>query len=831
MASTERFPDGEERSSIPPEDSGAREAEELLHRDVRFPSDSRVGRTVPSYDGSSTDQEGLEQYRIFVDRAPYAIFVQAHQKFVYVNPACVRLLGAKTAEEILGQSVLDRFHPDFHDQIRTRIHQLNQMQTEVSSVEEVMLTLDGDPIDVEVSAVPFQAEGTNGALVFVRDISHRKQEERKRLEQTEELRKANELLCFHLDNTPLALIQWDDEFRIIRWSKRAEALFGWTESEILGKTLIELQIIYPEDLPGVDALLTKLIRGEISECTHINRNVTKDGRLLICEWHNSVFYYLGEPGQHAVVHSIFSLAKDITERRQAEEKLREVSAQLQGIMDYSPLLISDIDLEGNYRLANRAICDLLGKDAAELIGKSVRELMPLEVAEEFLGRISRIRETRQPMVVEDVLNLDGVERVFDTVLFPLFDTEEHVTSIGGIAHEITDRRQAEQVREHLESQLRQSQKLEAVGKLAGGVAHDFNNMLGVILGHAELVMEAMVHTDPLYRNVKEIRAAARRSANLTQQLLVFARKQTIAPKTLDLNEVIGGVLEMLRRLIGENIELTWKPGVSVWKVKTDASQIDQLLANLTVNARDAIADTGTIVIETRNVTFSEGDCESRAGFLSGDFVLISVSDDGSGMDAETMGQIFEPFFTTKPQGDGTGLGLSTVYGIVKQNEGIVDVMSEPGIGSTFFVYLPRYEGQKLLRESPASSPDNPPGSETVLLVEDEPALLKLAEWQLKRLGYHVLAAGSPQAAIDLSRQYEKEIQLLVTDVIMPDMNGRDLWKRLIVDRPFMKSLFMSGYTADVIATRGVLEEGVHFLQKPFTKDDLAAKVREALAAS
>jgi two-component system, cell cycle sensor histidine kinase and response regulator CckA len=829
MVNSDQEPARQDGAIDPPFQSGTSEAEELLRRDVRTSDTVRTGLAAFISGETFSEREGPERYQLFVDRAPYAIFVQANQRFAYVNPACVRMLGAQSAAEILGQPVIDRFHSAFHDQVRERIQQLNELRQEAILLEEVMLTMDGASIDVEVSALPFQAEGTNGALVFVHDISRRKQEERSRQKQAEQLRKANELLRFHLDNTPLALIQWDHERRVIRWSKRAEALFGWTEAEVIGKRFSEFRFIFPEDAQGVDDLLSKLIRGDISECTHVNRNLTKDGRLLICEWHNSVFYHQGETAQNCTVHSVFSLANDITERRQAEERLREVTAQLQGIMDYSPLLISDVDLEGNYRLVNRAICEVFGKEASELIGKSVRELTSPELARQFLSRIETIRQTCEPLVVEDILTIDGVEHVFDTVLFPLFDAENRVTSVGGIAHEITDRRQAEKMRAHLESQLRQSQKLEAVGKLAGGVAHDFNNMLSVILGHAELVMEAMVHTDPLYRNIKEIRAAARRSANLTQQLLVFARKQTITPKIIDLNEVIGGVLEMLRRLIGEDIELIWKPGVAVWKVKTDTSQIDQLLANLAVNARDAIAGTGTIAIETQNVTLTEEFCESHVGALPGDYVLLSISDDGCGMDHDTLAQIFEPFFTTKPQGEGTGLGLATVYGIVKQNQGIVNVQSELGRGSTFLIYLPRCDGHEEVSESPTSCSDVTPSSGTVLLVEDEPALLKLAAWQLSRLGYHVLSAGSPRAAIELSRQYQGEIQLLITDVIMPDMNGRDLWEKLSVDRPRMKSLFMSGYTADVIATRGVLEEGVHFLQKPFTKDALATKTREALA--
>ncbi|MFO1372450.1 MAG: GAF domain-containing protein [Candidatus Competibacteraceae bacterium] len=391
--------------------------------------------------------------------------------------------------------------------------------------------------------------------------------------------------------------------------------------------------------------------------------------------------------------------------------------------------------------------------------------------------------------------------------------------------------QAARKRDVLEAQLHQAQKMEAVGRLAGGVAHDFNNMLAVIAGHTDMALEQTVPASPLYADLLAIQKATQRSADLTRQLLAFARKQTIAPKALDLNDTIAGMLRMLGRLIGEDIDLLWKPAGALWPVHMDPAQIDQIMVNLVVNARDAITGVGKITIETGRAEFDESYCETHVGFIPGRYVLLAVSDNGCGMDKEVLAQLFDPFFTTKPRGRGTGLGLATVYGIVKQNHGFINVYSELGQGTTFKIYLPRHAAD--LAEASTTPPPvaAPIGAETVLLVEDEEALLKLSTRLLERLGYTVLAAGGPNQALQLAEAHPGVIHLLMTDVIMPDMSGRDLWQRLSALRPGLKCLFMSGYTANVIAHHGVLDDGVHFLQKPFSREALATKLREALYGS
>ncbi|MBM9613089.1 PAS domain S-box protein [Desulfobulbus rhabdoformis] len=396
--------------------------------------------------------------------------------------------------------------------------------------------------------------------------------------------------------------------------------------------------------------------------------------------------------------------------------------------------------------------------------------------------------------------------------------------------DISERKKAEEEHAALEAQLLQSQKMESVARLAGGIAHDFNNMLMVVQGHADMAMLNSNPTGPDYQRFQAIRTIVDRSADLTRQLLAFARKQPIDPKLLNLNTTIENMLSILRRLIGEDITLTWLPDKELWSVKADPSQIDQILANLCVNARDAIAGVGNIIVETKNCCFDEMYCAAHTGFVAGEYVRVSVADNGCGMDKETVERVFEPFYTTKVVGQGTGLGLATVYGIVRQNEGFVNVYSEPGQGTVFTVYIPRIidvaseEAHEMVAETVG-------GAETILVVEDEPEILEITTVMLEHLGYTVLASSSPLEAVHKSTVYASNIDLILTDVVMPEMNGRELVQRVLEEHPLAKSLFMSGYTADIIAHQGVLEEGIQFIQKPFSHTALADKVRMLLDAS
>jgi PAS domain S-box-containing protein len=386
---------------------------------------------------------------------------------------------------------------------------------------------------------------------------------------------------------------------------------------------------------------------------------------------------------------------------------------------------------------------------------------------------------------------------------------------------------AVQERERLQEEIVQAQKLEAIGRLAGGVAHDFNNMLGAIIGYTELALDKVAADDPLRPDLQEILAAANRSKGVTRQLLAFARKQVVAPQVIDLNVTVAGMLKMLQRLIGEHITLEWQPSSECWPVRVDPAQVDQILANLCVNARDAIADTGRVVVATRLVTIGQAELAEHPGAAPGDYVALSVRDDGHGMSPETLSHIFEPFFTTKPTGAGTGLGLPTVYGIVTQARGFVSVESAPGRGSLFTVHLPRHRGA-VATERPDEAALAPGRGETVLVVEDERAILAMVVRVLEAASYRVLSAPDPDTALVMARTHPVAIDLLLTDMVMPGMNGRTLAESVHAIRPAIRCVFMSGYAADSLQAGPDGTIRYSYLQKPFTRQELTAKVREEL---
>ncbi len=408
------------------------------------------------------------------------------------------------------------------------------------------------------------------------------------------------------------------------------------------------------------------------------------------------------------------------------------------------------------------------------------------------------------------------------------DSAGRTVRLHGVNQDITERKRDGAERDRLQQQLLQAQKMESVGRLAGGVAHDFNNMLQAILGNVELALEEPGVAGILREHLLEVQRVAHRSAELTRQLLAFARQQTVSPRPINLNDVVAGTLKMLRRLIGENIDLTWTPGLALWSTRIDPTQVDQILANLLVNARDAITGTGTIVLTTSNVSLDEAYCRTRPWASPGNYVELSVTDTGAGMTPAVLARVFEPFFTTKELGKGTGLGLATVYGIVKQNRGVIDVESTEGAGTRITVHLPRSDAAAPIVTDDREGPGERTGDETVLVVEDESSILSVTRIVLERRGYRVFSVRTPAEALELARTIPENIDLLVTDLVMPEMNGKELADLLCRLRPGLQSLFMSGYSLNAGSTGGVLADGVPFIAKPFTSEALSAKVREAL---
>jgi two-component system, cell cycle sensor histidine kinase and response regulator CckA len=589
---------------------------------------------------------------------------------------------------------------------------------------------------------------------------------------------------------------------VIKFSKRKK-------EELLGHTLME-------SYPGIES--TEVFSA-FQRCMternpqHIaNAMVQQDG---MDRW----FEFSIQP----VPEGIFVLTNDVTEQMKVEiENNRLVSA-----IEQSGEVVVIIDTNRIVQYINPSFESITGYKIEEAVGKLLPQF-DTQDAEFYRNFWSILESGKQWRGQLRNRKKDGSLYIEDATVSPVFDRSGAIVNYVSIARDITNFIKLQEEKEKLQNQYLQAQKMESVGRLAGGVAHDFNNMLSVILGYAQLSLDQLEPDHILHSYLQEIQQAANRSADLTRQLLAFARKQTIAPVVLNLNLAIQGTMSMLQRIIGENIVLSWAPGIELWPVKVDPSQIDQMLANLAVNARDAIAEHGRIIIETQNIAFTTENKSANYDCIIGEYVMLALSDNGIGMPQEVKDHLFEPFFTTKERGKGTGLGLATVYGIVNQNGGFVNVYSEVGQGTTFKMYFPRYTGIDTT-PSPAAKKERPKGgTETVLLVEDEPSVLTLAKTILERLGYVVIAANTPGKAMEIIETYSGEIQLLLVDVVMPQMTGRELADKISEKFPKIKKLYMSGYTADAIAHHGVLDAGVSFLQKPFSSGAMAAKIREVL---
>jgi two-component system, cell cycle sensor histidine kinase and response regulator CckA len=627
-----------------------------------------------------------------------------------------------------------------------------------------------------------------------------------------DLRQNQEFLDNVVEHIPDMIFVKDAQtLKFLRFNRAGEQLLGYPREELLGKNDYDLfpkkeaDFFTAKDRKVLDSRELVDIPEETIHTRSHEKRVLHTKKIPILDQTGAPQYLLG-------------ISEDITERKQTEESIRKLSQAV----EQSPVAIVITNVAGEIEFVNAKFSQVSGYSYAEALGQPASILKSGETTSE---EYSRLWET---------INSGGVwsgkfhNRKKNGELFwehatiaPIRNENNLITHYLAVKEDITERKK-------IEEQLRQTQKMEAVGQLAGGVAHDFNNMLGAIIGYAELALLETSLDDTLRKNLGRILEAGHRSTEITRQLLAFARKQTIAPKILDLNETVEGMLKLLRRLIGEDIDLAWLPGAKLWPVNMDPSQLDQILANLCVNARDAIGGVGKVTIETHKVNFDDADCAEHEGFDPGGYVKLVVSDSGSGMDKATMDNIFEPFFTTKSLGKGTGLGLATVYGIVNQNKGIINVSSELGYGTTFRIYLPRHAaGTEHVREEVPVAP-TALGDETILLVEDESVMLDMAKLMLEKFGYSVLAASTPGEAIRIARDYSGDIHLLITDVVMPEMNGRDLAKNIDSFFPGLSCLFMSGYTSDVITSQGVLDEGLNFIQKPFTRQSLAVKVREVL---
>ncbi|MBF0498694.1 MAG: PAS domain S-box protein [Candidatus Riflebacteria bacterium] len=514
---------------------------------------------------------------------------------------------------------------------------------------------------------------------------------------------------------------------------------------------------------------------------------------------------------------IIAVIDNITDRKRTEMQLRKLSSAI----EQSPAEVVITDLLGNIEYVNPSVTKIAGYRPEECLGKNLRFLFGTEIlTAEYQSLWDTITSGGEWHGELRNLRNDGTPLWERVSMSPVRNAAGVITNFVGFIEDITSRKA-------LETHIQQAQKIDSVGRLAGGVAHDFNNFLTVIKGHAELAI-ARVCDEPLRVNLEEIIKAAKRSADLTRRLLTFARKQTVQPVILDVNATIANMLQMLERLIGENISLIWKPGQDSWTVKMDPSQIDQILANLLINARDAISGQGKVTIETENVEFDETCRNMNPDIIPGKYLMIAVSDTGSGMSKSVLENIFEPFFTTKTIDKGTGLGLATVHGIVQQNHGLLKVYSSPGEGTTFRIYLPAFISDSAVVQVVEFVAKSVNGSETILLVDDEEEVLRIDQMILERHGYKVLSAQTSPQALLLAETHAGPIHLLISDVVIPGMNGHDLSEKIRLIRPEIRVLFMSGYTANIIALRGILDQSVNFLSKPYSIKTFVEKVRDVL---
>jgi len=605
-----------------------------------------------------------------------------------------------------------------------------------------------------------------------------------------------------------------DEKRINRYkSENVEKYFGWKPEEVVGENA--LANVHPDDLDSAKAFIVDLLKNQNATGNIEVRYRCKDGSYKWISFTGCNL--LHDPD----IHGILGNYHDITEHKRAEQERLRLSMAMEQATD--AVIITDRD--GAIQYVNPAFVNVTGYSRQEALGQNPRFLKSGQQDAAFYRRMWAMLAAGKTWSGHMInKRKDGTLYEEDATISPVRDASGSIVNFVAVKRDVTREVQ-------LEAQLQQAQKMESVGRLAGGVAHDFNNLLMGIMGYTNLCLEKIEPGHPIREYLDEIIHGANRSAEITRQLLVFARKQTIAPRVLDLNDAVAAMLKLLRRLIGEDIKLTWRLGPDLQPVKLDPSQVDQILANLCVNARDAIAGVGEVTLETGRATVDAEFCAIHPEATPGAYACLAVSDDGCGMDQETLKNVFEPFFTTKPAGEGTGLGLATVYGIVKQNNGFINVYSEPGKGSTFKIYLPQV-AVETAEATVASKAEVPRGQgETVLLAEDEKSLRVTCGLFLKALGYNVLVAETPKAALKMVSQHPGDIHVLLTDVVMPGMDGRQLAQRISSAKSDIKVLFMSGYTADVIANRGVLDEGVQFLSKPFSRDDLAYKLRQVLDMS
>lgn len=655
---------------------------------------------------------------------------------------------------------------------------------------------DGSVFPVEVSVSSAELDGKSVIIAAVRDITERRRAEQALRDSEDRFRLFSEIVYEGV------IIH--DEGVIVDISPAVARMGGYEVDELIGKSIF---VFSP---PDAQPRIAENLRTRSPDAGFVSQGRRKDGSWFPIEVSARNVTYHGKEMRAVNV-------RNISERELAEGKAQRSEASFRAMMDLAPFGVA-VSRGANMIYVNKAFGAMLGYETFELLGKSHLDVLPPDEKRRVGERIKANAEKQDEVSRADVRLVRKDGSIINTHV-----TGFHIHFDGAGASMAVFENVGEKRR--LEEQLRQSQKMEAVGRLAGGVAHDFNNLLTAILGHAELLQQSLPAGSVPRRQAEQIHKAASRGSTLTGQLLAFSRKQVMQPRVIDLNTVVSGMAAMLHRLIGEDVELQEYLHPSLWRVKADPGQIEQVLMNLMVNARDAMPGGGRVIVHTRNVTLDD---ESPLGLPAGRYALLEVSDSGHGMSAETRARVFEPFFTTKQRGKGTGLGLATVYGIVTQSGGMVTVESEPDAGASFRVLLPAVDDPLARASTPSETKALQRGQETILLVEDDADVRQFIFDVLGAQGYQVLQAKDGPEAIALVEHHAGPLDLLVTDVVMPRMTGGDVAAKLAAARPSLKVLYISGYPGDTMVRQGKLASELRFLQKPFSVGELARRVREAL---
>jgi len=753
-----------------------------------------------------------EQYRSVVDNIRQVIFqTDARGRFTFLNAAWTEITGF-AVEETLGASFLRYVHPEDQQRHAELFQPLIEHKGEYFGLVARYMTKAGSYRWIEVFAQLIEDGGAiRGMFGTLTDIT-----ERRRAEQ--ELAAARARLQHLLVSGPAVIYssQAARDYAITFVSDNITRQLGYGVNEVIDDPTFWGSRVHPEDAPrALSALAAFVERPDGEHQSHQYRVRHKDGTY---RWIHDQRRLLRDASGSPI--EIVGSWVDVTEHRRTEEE----RGQLSSVVEQSTEAIVITALDGTIEYVNQACERLTGYSRAELHGQNPR-----------LFKSDR----QDPQAYRDLWATLAAGGVWSGHLVnrrkdgSLFDVEAVISPVrdgaGRLVSYVAGMRDASHERQ-LEEQLRQSQKMEIAGRLAGGVAHDFNNLLTVIGGRSQIMLHRLKPEDPHRRDIELILETAQRAAALTRQLLVFSRKQMVTPAVLDLNSVVSNMEKMLHRLIGEDIELQTVPGADLWRVKADPTQLEQVVMNLVLNARDAMFPGGRVTIETANVELGEAYARHHVDVRPGSYVMLAVTDTGTGIDPETKTHIFEPFFTTKAPDKGTGLGLSTVYGIVKQSDGHITVESEPGHGATFRIYLPRVAAEARVGGATRPRLTLPSGSETILLTEDEERVRELALEVLRMNGYTILEAADGISALELSARHAGPIHLLISDIVMPNMGGPELAHRLTQVRPETRVLYMSGYTDDAPGRRLVPPSGAAMIEKPFTVDGLVRKVREVLEA-